>query len=212
VRYPDGAHAEEAHAERDRIAWEKAAEANTLAAYETYLDRYLGGAHREEAEAFVAATRVEVLQPIVVLAGTFQPAARHKSVLARLATEVEQGLLVELKRNFEIRPTIRVVATDPAASRPDVVAEMGVGLLVVTIEERVGRAFEPSGSATDLDATVTLITAPTPSPVLSRKVSASTPQKVTGTAESTLYTSAVRELGATLRGVAPDVETFRVPK
>jgi hypothetical protein len=208
VRYPDGAHAEEAHAERDRIAWAAATEANTLAAYDTYLDRYLGGAHREEAEAFVASTRVDVLQPVLVLSGTYQPASQHRAILSRLATELEKGLLVELKRNFEIRPTMRAVAGDPAPPAP----EPGVGLLVVAVEERVGRAFEPSGSATDLSAVVTLVVPPTPTPVVSRKLTASTPEKVMGTAESTLYTSAVKELGATLRGVAPDIEAFRVPK
>ena len=214
VRYPDGAHADEAREERDRIAWNATTDANTLAAYETYLDRYLAGSHREEAEAFVAATRVGELQPVLALSGTFQSSSQHVAILARLQTELEKGLLVDLKKSFTIRPTLRVIAVDPGTPPPQqaVPSEPGVGVLLVVVEERKGREFQPSGTATDLHASVKLFVPPTATPVVAETVKASTPERVTGTAESTLYTSAVKAFGATLREVAPRVETFRVPK
>jgi hypothetical protein len=213
VRYPDGAFAEEARTERDRIAWNATTQANTLDAYQAYLDRYLDGAHVDEANGFVAATHVDTLQPLVVLAGTYQPKSRHVAILARLQTELERGLLTDLKRSFQLRPTMRAVAGDESTLPPEasLQPEMGVGLLVVSVDERIGRPFEPSGSATDLHTTVTLLVPPTPSPVVSQTLTASTPEKVTGTAESTLYTSAVRELGQALRAVGPEIEAFRVP-
>jgi hypothetical protein len=210
-RYPEGAYAEEARRERDRIAWNTATDAGTLQAYLRYLDDYPVGAHADEATAFVAATHVGMLQPVVVLARSYQPQSAHGGVLAKWQKEIERGMLAELRSDFEIRPTIALLSVDPDSmrGRDAVHSEPGVGVLVVEIEERVGRPFEPAGAATDLLATVELIVPPTASPVVSRKIEASTPERVTGEHVSSLYTSAVREMAASLHTVIPEIAAFR---
>jgi len=213
-RYPEGAYAEEARTERDRIAWSATTEAGTLQAHLRYLDDYPAGEHADEAMAFVAATRVGMLQPVVVLTRSYQPPSIHRSVLTKWQKEIEKGMLAELRSDFEIRPTLPLLAIEPGAprGRDAVAAEPGLGVLVVEIEERVGRPFEPSGAATDLRATVELLVPPTRTPVVARTIEASTPERVTGAQVSSLYTSAVQEMAASLHTVVPEVATFREPR
>ncbi len=213
-RYPEGASAEEARRERDRIAWDATTGAGTLLAHLRYLDDYPAGEHAEEAMAFVAATRVAMLRPVVVLTRSHQPPGTHRSVLTKWQKVIEKGMLAELRSDFEIQPTVLVLAVEPDAPKGSDAAatEPGVGVLVVEIEERVGRPFEPSGAATDLRATIQLLVPPTATPVVARTVDASTPERVTGEHVSSLYTEAVQEMTGSLHTVGPEIAAFREPR
>ncbi len=215
VRYPQGQHVAEARERLSELSWLRTVETDTPAAYVRFLERFPSTAHAEAAQIWLAGLRVAELQPVVRLLQTWQPEAQRSTVVARVRRELERGLLVDLKRDFTVRP----VQTDDVGSKPGATAvapqetfgiEPGVGLLVVEYRESEGRTFDPAGRATDIRAHVSLYAPTTPKPVWSRTLETTTPGKIYGSTESILHTSAVAELGSLMRGVDFPVEGHRI--
>lgn len=214
VRYPQGTWAEEAARERERLAWEATVPQDTIQAYLSFVQRYPDGAHAAEARAWLDATRVAKLQPVVVLAGTWQGDRSRATVVQRVRGEVERGLLADLKRFFTVLPVKVVDPRGAPLAHPHEAwgATEGVGLLVLEYTEVAGRTFEPSGHATDITATLRLYAPNTRTPVLDKATTASTPARILGADASSLHTSAVKDLGARLRAYAQEIEGFGITK
>lgn len=211
VRYPQGAWAAEARRERERLAWQTATTGATTASHSAYLRRFPDGAHAGEAEAWLVAAKVTRIQPVIVLTDTWQKDSMRSTVIARVRKELDNGLLGDLRRDFKVLP---IKTSDPrGAALPHPQESWGVepdtALLVVEYKETVGRRFEPDGHANDVHAVVRLYVPPTPNAVLERALDASTPERIYGTDDSVLQTSAVVELSGLLRGLAPDVLAHR---
>lgn len=214
--YPRGARSAVAWGERDRLAWDKAVAGDTREAYHTYLEdvpdlvdidgRRIAGAHRADADQWLAATTFRQLQPVVALVGTWQAEGTHAATLTQLTGALERALLPDLRKTFTVLP-VRTIDATRGMDPPQQVfgTEAGTGLLVFEIRESVGREFEPEGHATDLGVVLRLYAPNTARPVLVRELTASTPDKVRGEKLDELHTTAVTELGDRLRVFAMEL-------
>ncbi|HHO53716.1 MAG TPA: hypothetical protein ENK18_23295 [Deltaproteobacteria bacterium] len=211
VRYPEGTHLEEAQRERERLAWEGTVEQNNREGYERFVTRFPTSEHLGEAQRWLEASRVSVLQPVVVLGDSWQPKERRASIARRIRGEFDRGLLYDLERDFKIKRTLMVDLNGGPAPHPQEAygIEPDVGLLVLTCTETEGRRFEPSGTATDISATLELFVPPTPDPVWAISLSASTPERAYGSSVDALHQAAVLELAGQLRGFADDLARER---
>ena len=213
VRYPMGAHAAEATAERDRLTWQRAVMMDTRSAYKKYLDSYPQGAHAAEASAWLAESYVTRLQPVIALIESHQGSSMHKTVLARIQREFDDGLLADLKDTFEIEAT-RIYDGSRGFPHPhDLLGTtLGTGVLVIEYYEREGRRFEPSGTATDITAVVRLYAPNTRNAVWVRELAASTPTRVYGADRSALNLGAIGDLGDQLRSLFVELTIQRPPE
>lgn len=207
VRYPDGVHLQEAQRERERLAWERTVEQNNREGYERFVMRFADSERLGEAQRWLEASRVSVLQPVVVLGKSWQPKDKRVATAMRIRGEFDRGLLYDLERDFKIKRTIMVDLNGGPAPHPQEAygVEPDVGLLVLTYTESTGRRFEPSGYATDIAATLQLFAPPTPEPVWSVSLEASTPERAYGSSVDALHLAAVLELAGQLRGFADDL-------
>jgi hypothetical protein len=201
LRYPNGPHAAEARTRREDLGWAAATTADTVAAYEAFLRRYDGGAHTAEARAWLAATKVSRLHPVVVLLNSWQDDKLRSTILARYRTEFERWARGGLGREFALDPVSLVDAKKTTWSHPHDLfgAAEDTGVLVLEITEKRGQAFEPSGYATTVEGQLSFYAPNTRTPVIQRSVRAATPAKVKGIDESALHTGAV---GAAVEQVA----------
>jgi hypothetical protein len=211
-RYPEGRYIDEARAKRDARGWAVAKEKNSRFGYEAYLRNHPNGEHRQEARDWLYSLAVQTLKPVVVVGSTWRPEWAARADRAGLQRQLDTGLLTDLKTRFTLLPTVvedEVVGEHPADRHG---REPGVGLLVVAVSEEVGRTFEPSGHATTLPTTVSIYVAPTDEPLWSYTFTSTTPETIYGSTEEALYTEAVDDWGATLRGIPVPVETLLDPK
>jgi len=208
VRYPVGRYVDEARRRRDALGWEATTSAGTPSAYRAYLRQHPRGTHRQEARDWLAGLRVHTLQPVLVYRRTWRDPALRERDRARYLEDFEMGLLYDLARDFTIRDTL--VDDDPAHGLPHVQerhgTEPGVGLLELVVDEVEGRRFEPSGHATDITGTLSLFAPPTREAIWHRELTATTPTSLYGSTVESLYTEAVDEFGALVRGVAFPIE------
>jgi hypothetical protein len=215
VRYPQGQFVAEARGRVAELAWLRTVETDTRDSYQRYRERFPDSPHDPEAETWLAATRVSELQPVVRLVDTWQDDGMRSTILQRVRTQLERGLLYDLKRDFTIR---RTLVDDPGADAEALPhpqeqwgVEPGVGLLVLEYTEARGRKFDPKGHATDITAELVLYVPATSTPAWTQDLEASTPTKIYGNSESVLHTTAVEELGGLLRGVGFPAEDFEAP-
>ncbi len=211
IRYPEGRFISEARAERRRLAWEAAVAGDSRASYGRYVERFPDGEHRAEADAWLASSRVLVLEPVLVLRGTWQAASARAGLLSKVRWELDNGLLRDLKREFAV---LALQVEDPNGAdlgHPQDVwgVEEDMGLLVIEYSEAKGRAYEPSGHATDITATLSLYTPPTREPVWTHTLQASTPEKTWGETVDALHGGAVREWSGLVRSLTPEIESNR---
>lgn len=210
VRYPEGKHVVEATQERDRLVWTNTVLADTRIAYQRYVDRFPTGAHVTEARLWLAETYVTSVQVVVALIGSWQPADKHEALLGRIKKELDTGFVAELKRDFEVLPTVTFNGTrgfphpqDQWGVRPD------TGIIVVEYTERKGRKFDPSGNATDIIAVVRLYVPSTKNAVYARELEATTPEKVQGSDLTALNTGAIVDLDQQLRYLEDEIAKNR---
>lgn len=209
-RYPEGRFTEEARTRRDEVAWEATTLANSREAYESYLAKHSQGEHRQEAREWLASLAFSTIQPVLILRSTWRPVNRQSSDRSRRARALD-GLLGDLKSLFTVRPLI-VEDGEPDGHPADRHGrELGVGLLVVELSEDVGALFEPSGHATRMPSTISVYAAPADAPLWSWTFEAGTPERIVGSFEESLYTEAVDDWGATLRGAPIPAETLKEP-
>lgn len=210
LQYPQGARSALAWAERDRLAWARAVEGGTRTAYDRYLAEIpsivdadgsvIAGAHRQEAQDWLAATYVRRIRPLVALVETWHPSGTHRTTLEALSAVIDRGLLVELRKTFTVLPATTLDATrgmEPAQQLVGV--EPGTGILVFEVRETKGDPFDPEGIGTDVHVVVRLYAPNASKPVVIREVRASTPRTVRGEKLDELHAAAIRALGDELR-------------
>lgn len=211
LRYPEGRHAAEAAALRELLGWQVAVQADTPTGYRDFLRRYEGGTHTAEAHAWLDATLVTTLQPVVVLKGTWQTDRQRATILKRYQAGFDKALQAPLKREFGVQPTKTYDLAKTPMNHPfDLFPpQPDQGLLVLEITEREGRAFEPSGHATDIEGRLSLYAPNTRTPVIDEVVRGSTPEVIHGIDESALHTSAVTDLCETLPPSVDAIAQFK---
>lgn len=210
LQYPKGARSAVAWFERDRLAWERTVAASTRSAYERYLaeipaildadGRVIAGAHRQEAELWLAETYVRRIVPLVALVDTWHPSAGNRATLEALTGAIDRGLLADLRKTFTVLPARAVDATRGMEPAQQLVGtEPGTGILVFEVHESKGEAFDPDGVGTNLHVVVRLYAPNTAHPVVVREVRASTPRRVRGLALDELHKSAIGALADEVR-------------
>ncbi|MCA9493428.1 MAG: hypothetical protein KC621_26035 [Myxococcales bacterium] len=207
LRYPEGQHAAEASALRELLGWQVAVQADTPKAYQDFLRRYEGGTHTAEARAWLDATLVTTLQPVIVLRGTWQSDRMRATILKRYQSSFDRLVGGSLKREFKVLPTKTVdLAKTPMAHPHELFPpQPDQGLVVMEITEREGRSFEPSGHATDVEGRISLYAPNTKTPVVDAEVRGSTPEVIHGIDESALHTTAVT---SACEAAAPSVDAI----
>jgi hypothetical protein len=207
LRYPNGPHAAEAHTRREGLAWTATTTADTVDAYEKFVRKYGGGTHTAEAEAWLAATKVSRLHPVIVLLNSWQDDRVRSTILARYRTALDRGLLSGLGREFGMDKVSLVDAKQIPWVHPHDLfgAAADTGVLVLEVTEKRGAAFEPSGYATTAEARLLFYAPNTRTPVILRTFSAATPTKVKGIDESALHTGAVEALVQAVRVAEPEL-------
>ena len=210
-RYPEGRYIQEAREKRDERGWEAAVKGNSKASYETYLRQHPNGEHRQEARNWLSSLAIATLQPVLVVGSTWRPTWAHRSDRARLQRNLQEGLLNDIKSGVPLRSVLveDAVPNEHPADRHG--REPGVGLFVVEVSQDVGRTFEPSGHATTLPTTVSVYVAATDDPLWTWSFEATTPETIYGSTEESLYTEAVEEWGAILRGAPLPLEELVNP-
>ncbi len=211
LRYPKGRHAAEATTVRELLGWQAATSAERPEAYREFLRKYSGGEHTKAAEAWLDATLVRTIQPVVVLDTSWYPEKTRAATLARYKDQIDRGLVPALKRELVVLPTRAVdLAKSPMAHPHEVFPPApDLGLLVVSIVEKEGRLFEPDGRATDVEATVRLYTPGTKVPVVDLPVRATTAGTVRGADATALHTSAIEDLGGQVLSAVDPVVAYK---
>lgn len=196
VQYPEGRHAAEVRALRDEVVWEATVPVATRAAYQRYLDQFPQGIHADTARLWLRATYVRRVLPVLAVLETWQRGS-VRTVLGRVQRELDVVLVPDLRRaGFEVLPVRALDATlgmNPPQEQFGV--EPDTGILVVEYRERAGRTFDPSGTATDIEAVVRLYVPNTPNPVWVRTVRATTPDRVHGSEVGALHQAAIDDFG-----------------
>ncbi|MEN0066031.1 MAG: hypothetical protein AAGA48_28070 [Myxococcota bacterium] len=211
VRYPEGRWAEDARQAREEAAWARAVEGDTPTAYQRYLDRFADGRYRLDALDWMARLRVTRIQPVVTLGEAPVEFADRAALTYAVRKEIDQTLNVELRRDFQVLRTLMVdLRGGPSPHPQDAYGNNpNTGIVVVNYSEKLGARLEPSGSATDISATVQLYCPPSRKPVLETTITASTPLPAVGETEAILHQSALEAFGDQLRAVADDIATVR---
>jgi hypothetical protein len=210
VQYPNGRYAAEATTERDQLVWTETVPQKTRQAYQRYLKEFPQGVHAEEARAWIAASYVGKVQPLVALVSTFQPSARS-SVLGRVHQAFDAGFVPDLRAaRFEVLPTRTVDATNGMPHPQELLGtEPDTGILILEYHEKPGREFDPSGTATDIQAVLRLYVPNSAEPVWVRTVDATTPDTVRGTELTALNQAAIEDLVNRLHDLKPDIASQR---
>ncbi|MEQ1567592.1 MAG: hypothetical protein ABMA64_18260 [Myxococcota bacterium] len=211
LQYPSGKYAAAATQARDALIWAETPPVGTREAYQRYLDEFPAGAHADEARAWIAATYVTRIVPVVALVSSWQPRPTHAAVLARLRKGFDAEFVPELvQAGFEVLPTRAVDAIDGMKSAQEVVGiEPSTGVLVVEYRERAGRTFDPSGIATDAQVVLRLYAPNTAVPVWVRTAEATTPDKVRGSDVGALNQAAITALMEQLHQLRLDIASQR---
>lgn len=211
IRYPQGQFVEAAKAERERLAWESTTRENTRWAFERFVMKYPASARFDEAEQWIEASRVRVLQPVVVLGASTVPDDKRALLAGMIKQELQLTLLYDLRQDFEILRPILVDLNGGPEPHPQQAygIKPDTGLLVLTYHDKAGREFKPTGRATDISAKLELYAPPTDKPTWTVSFEASTPERVRATTVEGLREAAIRRLGTRLRGFAPELRNER---
>lgn len=214
VRYPNGRWSGDARTARDEAAWRRAVEDDTRAGYESYVNRFENGLYRLDALDWLARLRVSRIQPVVALGEAPGNDDERRALTYAVRQTVDASLGKELGRDFEVLRTLMVDlrGAEPPHPQDAYGAPPDTGLLVIVYNESVGASLDPSGNATDIEATVQLFCPPSRKPVIETTVTASTPLPVMGTDEAVLHDSAVEAFGDELLAVSDAVATVRQEK
>jgi outer membrane protein assembly factor BamD (BamD/ComL family) len=214
LRYPNGPHAADARQRRTDLAWQATTTADTVDAYERFLKKYGGGGHTDEARAWLDATKVSRLHPVVVLLESWQDDRLRSTILARYRSAFDAQVLAGLGTEFGMDAISLVDAKKVPWTHPHELfgAAADTGVLVLEVTEKRGAAFEPSGHATRVVARLSFYAPNTRTPVIVRTFEAATPQKVKGIDESSLHTGAVQAVAEQVRVAEPEIVRQKRPE
>ncbi len=197
VRYPNSGHADEARSKREELFWADATTKDGPLEYRVYLKKFPNGKYAGEAKAAVDGFRFSGLAIRLVV----QRTVRGDS-LATLQNQVRPPVEAHFqKAGFDVAwlETIdaRGRVVDPFENLLLEVPENHAGLVVV-LEEEPGRAFAPSGKATDIEAELFVVPPGRIRPFLTDEIEASTSPRVTVQNEHGLHLDAQRQLGVAI--------------
>jgi hypothetical protein len=197
VRYPGSAHAQEAKDKREALYWQDATTRDGPLEYQVYLKKFPTGVHAAEAKAAIDGFRFSGLAVRLVVERT----VRGDS-LATLKAQVLPPLQAHFSElGFEVAwldvVDARGRAVDPFENLLLEVPEDHAALVVVLSEEP-GRAFAPSGTATDIEAELFVVPPARVQPFLTDTVDASTSPRVVVESEHGLHLDAQRQLGVAI--------------
>lgn len=207
LRYPNGPHAGQARQQREDLAWAACTKADTVDAYDRFLRKYEGGAHTAEAKAWLDATKVRRLHPVVVLLNSWLDDKQRATILARYRSEFDRQVLAGLGQEFGMEPISLVDAKKVPWTHPHDLfgAVTETGVLVLEVTEKRGAAFEPDGHATNVEAKLSFYAPNTRTPVIERTFRAATPAKVKGIDESSLHQGAVKAAVEQVRAAEAEI-------
>lgn len=211
VRYPEGRWADEARRARDDAAWSRTVKGDTRFDYERYLETFENGKYRLDALDWLARLKVRRIQPVLALGKAPVDATARSALALKVRREIDATLSVDLARDFEVLRTVMVDLRGAPAPHPQDAYDTPpeTGIVVVLYQEALGQRLEPSGNATDIEATIQVYAPPSRKPVLETTVTATTQLPVTGTTETVLHDSALADFGDQLGSVADSIATFR---
>jgi len=211
LRYPGGSWVAQARSEQEALSWSAAISGNSRAAYEAYLRRFPDTPHATDAAGWLRASRILEVQPVLLMGGTWMPQARHAALVERVKQELSRTLLPALQRTFVVRPLSTMTAVELGEGHPldHFGVEDGLGVLVVHYSDGVGRAFEPSGHATDVASDLALYVPTSRVPELTLTLNASTPARTFGETDDALHRAAVAAWGQVLIARLPALQAHK---
>ncbi|MCB9673530.1 MAG: hypothetical protein H6737_00345 [Alphaproteobacteria bacterium] len=194
VRFKTGPHAAEASRKREELFWRNARDTDDPMQYRVYLAKYPSGTHADEAKGAIEGFRFSGVALRVIVKSTVRgdsiktwKPSLESSLAAKLR---EEGFKVSWMDVIDARGKV----VDPFSELLTMVPEDHAALIVV-LEESKGRAFDPSGFATDVDAEVFVVPPARVQPFITKEVDASTSGKVRVENEQGLHVDAQKQLG-----------------
>ena len=197
VRYPNSAHAQEAKDKREELFWIDATSKDGPLEYRVYLKKFPNGKHAAEARAAVDGFRFSGIAIRLVV----QRTVRGDSIQT-LKNQMRAPIEEHFREEGFSLAWLEVVdargrAVDPFDNLLLEVPENHAGLVVV-LEEEPGRAFAPSGKATDIEAELFVVPPGRIRPFLTAEVDASTSPRVTVENDYGLHLDAQKQLGVAI--------------
>ncbi|MEZ4321988.1 MAG: hypothetical protein R3F61_31240 [Myxococcota bacterium] len=194
VRYRNGPHAAEAERKREELFWQKAVASDSPLDYRIYFDKFPKGTHADEARSAVEGFKFSGVAVRLVVRST-QRGDSVKTWKSNLDTTLgkwlrDSGFKVDWMDVVDARGKV----VDPFADLLVEVPEDHAALVVV-LEEKRGRPFNPAGFATDVDAELFVVPPARDKPFLQAKVDATTSPKVVAENELALHLDAQKQLG-----------------
>jgi len=208
VRYRSGSHAGEAAEKREELYWKAAVETDGPMEYSIYLSKFPSGSHADEARAAIEGFRFSGVAVRVVVKST----VRGDS-LATWRSSLQSSLGPQLTRQGFKVAWLDVVdgrgrAVDPFADLLLEVPEDHAAMVIV-LEESRGRAFDPTGFATDIAAEVFIVPPARMRPFIDKSLKASTGARVVVEDERGLHIDAQQQLGRVIGSTKLGLKSWR---
>lgn len=209
VRNPKGPYADRARSKRQEIFWEVATTSDRPADYLAYVKQFPDSPQAVEARAILEGFKFSGVAVRIVsrkLVRNDSPQSYEKQLMASLGKSLKASnfKVVWLKPVDAVKPG----AINPLAGLVSTVPEDHAALVIEVVESR-GGAFEPSGYATDIVATVHLVPPGRAEAMDVREVKASTGDDVRSPGDQALHFDAQRNLGDAILAAGFEFETWR---